>query len=163
MPALSNWQPRTTAVLQVSKIPLALFCRIFFTGTITILVLGHIMAVPEEIYEAALLDGAAGFKKDFKITMPLIKDIIKTVSVLAATSGFLLYNEVYFLTKGAAGTRSISYIIRELAIMSPRTQFSRANTVGVIQFLTGMLIILFVNGLFSIPFGKIADKLRGEK
>lgn len=133
---------------------------IFFTGTTTILILGHIMAVPEEVYEAAMLDGASGFKRDFLITLPLIKDIIKTVSVLAVTSGFLLYNEVYFLTKGAAGTRSISYIIRELAIESPKTQYARANTVGVVQMLVGLLLIVIVNVLYSIPYGEIFNRFR---
>lgn len=143
---------------------IAMTCSyIFFTGSTTILVLGHIMAVPEEVYEAALLDGAAGFRRDFQITLPLIKDIIKTVSILAATSGFLLYNEVYFLTKGAAGTRSISYIIRELAIISPRTQFARANTIGIIQIAVGMALIVFVNLLYSISFDKIYDRIGGRK
>lgn len=90
------------------------------------MILGNIMAVPRS-KEAAMLDGASGLKQDWFITIPMIKGTLKTVSILAATSGFLLYNEVYFLTKGAAGTYSISYVIRELAITSPRTQFGRAN------------------------------------
>ncbi len=108
---------------------MAMTCAyIFFTGTTTLMILGNIMAVPEEVREAAMLDGASGLRQDRYITIPMIKGTLKTVSVLAATSGFLLYNEVYFLTKGAAGTYSISYIIRELAITSPRTQFGRANS-----------------------------------
>lgn len=74
------------------------------------------------------------------------------VCILAATGGFLLYNEVYFLTKGAAGTYSISYVIRELAITSPRTQFGRANTVAVVQILAGMLIIVIINMLFNLTW-----------
>lgn len=127
---------------------------IFFTGTTTLLILGNIMAVPEDVREAAVLDGADGLRQDWYITLPMIKGTLKTVSVLAATSGFLLYNEVYFLTKGAAGTYSISYVIRELAITSPRTQFGRANTVAVVQILAGMVIIILVNGLYSISFKK---------
>lgn len=123
---------------------------IFFTGTTTLMILGNIMAVPEEIREAAMLDGASGLKQDWYITIPMIKGTLKTVSVLAATSGFLLYNEVYFLTKGAAGTYSISYVIRELAITSPRTQFGRANAVAMIQILAGMIIILAVNFVYSL-------------
>lgn len=124
---------------------------IFFTGTTTLMILGNITAVPEEVREAALLDGASGLKQDWYITLPMIKNALKTVSILAATSGFLLYNEVFFLTKGAAGTYSISYVIRELAITSPRTQFGRANAVALLQILCGMLIILFVNLIYELP------------
>lgn len=127
---------------------------IFFTGTTTLMILGNIMAVPEEVREAAMLDGASGLRQDWYVTIPMIKGTLRTVSVLAATSGFLLYNEVYFLTKGAAGTYSISYVIRELAITSPRTQFGRANSVAVIQILAGMVIIVAVNLLYSVSLKK---------
>lgn len=131
---------------------LALTCAyIFFTGTTTLMILGNIMAIPEEVREAAMLDGASGFRQDLHISLPIIRGTLKTVSILAATSGFLLYNEVFFLTKGAAGTYSISYVIRELAITSPRTQFGRANAVALIQIFGGMVIILFVNLVYTLP------------
>lgn len=135
---------------------------IFFTGTTTLLILGNIMAIPEEIREAALIDGASGFAQDWHIVIPMIKGTLKTVSVLAATSGFLLYNEVYFLTKGAAGTYSISYIIRELAVNSPRAQYGRANTVAVVQVLSGLIIIAFVNFIYSISFADLRKKLSAK-
>lgn len=140
---------------------IAMTCAyIFFTGTTTLMILGNIMAVPEDVREAAMLDGTSGLKQDWYITIPMIKDTLRTVSILSATAGFLLYNEVYFLTKGASGTYSISYVIRELAITSSRTQFGRANAVAVIQILAGMVIIVFVNVLYSQIFkGK---KLRGK-
>lgn len=127
---------------------------IFFTGTTTLMILGNVMAVPEDVREAAMLDGVSGIKQDWYITIPMIKGTLRTVSILAATAGFLLYNEVYFLTKGAAGTYSISYVIRELAITSPRTQFGRANAVAVIQILAGMVIIVVVNLIYSISLKK---------
>ena len=39
-------------------------------------------------------------------------------------------------------------LIRELAVASSRTQYARANTIGVIQILGGMLIIVCINILF---------------
>ena len=42
---------------------------IFFTGTTTLMILGNIMAVPEEVREAAMLDGASGLKQDWHITI----------------------------------------------------------------------------------------------
>lgn len=121
---------------------------IFFTGSIMIMVLGQIFAIPTEIYEAATLDRAIGWRREWYITLPLIKDTIKTITILSVSSGFLLYNEVFFLTNGASGTKSISFIIRELAVVSPRAQYARANAVGTIQIIGGMLIILIINLLF---------------
>ncbi len=139
---------------------IAMTCAyIFFTGTTTLMILGNIMAIPEEVREAAILDGVSGLRLNWYITLPMIKDTLRTVSILAATSGFLLYNEVFFLTKGAAGTYSISYIIRELAIVSPRAQFGRANAIAVVQILMGMVIIIVINLLYS----NFKDRLKASR
>ncbi|MDD3337322.1 MAG: sugar ABC transporter permease [Lachnospiraceae bacterium] len=129
----------------------AIVCAyVFFCGTTTIMLLGQIHAIPAELYEAAKIDGAKGLKRELYITIPLVKPTIKTVTTLAATSGFLLYNEVFFLTNGAAGTKSISYIIRELAITSTRTQYARANTIGVVQIFIGLILVSIINFVFSL-------------
>lgn len=162
-PIIRIFKPDFTDSILLLKGPafIAMTCAyIFFTGTTTLMILGNVMAVPEEIREAAMLDGVSGLKQDWYITIPMIKGTLKTVSILAATSGFLLYNEVYFLTKGAAGTYSISYVIRELAITSPRTQFGRANSVAMIQILAGMVIILVINLAYNFS---LKDKRKHEK
>lgn len=143
-------------ILLIPKINMiAMTCSyIFFAGTNMLMVLGQIFAIPTEIYEAAILDRAVGWKREWYVTLPLIKDTLKTICILSASSGFLLYNEVYFLTNGAAGTRSISFIIRELAVVSPRAQYARANAVGAIQILGGMVIILLIN----LSFGGLRRK-----
>lgn len=54
---------------------------IFFTGTTTLMILGNIMAVPEEVREAARLDGASGLKQDWYITNPMIKETLRMVCI----------------------------------------------------------------------------------
>ena len=133
------------------------FAYVFFCGTTAIMLLGQIHSIPPELYEAAMIDGATGLKRELYVTIPLIKPTIKTVTILAATSGFLLYNEVFFLTNGAAKTKSISYIIRELAITSTRTQYARANTVGLIQLVLGLVLV----GVINLVFGINRKSMRG--
>ena len=50
---------------------------IFFTGTTTLMILGNIMAVPEEVREAAMLDGASGLKAGLAYYDPYDKRHIK--------------------------------------------------------------------------------------
>ncbi len=142
-----------------------LFAYVFFLGTVTVMLMGQIAAVPKEVIEAAEIDGAQGFKLDFKIVVPCIKESIKTIAVLAVTSGFLLYNEVFFLTKGAAGTYSISYLIRDIAITSQRSNFARANAIGVVQIIVGLILVGTLNGLFKMDFSarKVKNISRGIK
>lgn len=125
------------------------FAYVFFCGTTAIMLLGQIHSIAPELYEAGKMDGAKGLKREFYITIPLVMPTIKTVAILAATSGFLLYNEVFFLTGGVAGSKSITYIIRELAITSNRTQYARANTVGAVQIAIGLVLVGIINYVFS--------------
>ena len=125
------------------------FAYVFFCGTTAIMLLGQIHSIAPELYEAAKIDGAKGWRREWYITIPLVKPTIKTVTTLAATSGFLIYNEVFFLTNGAAGTKSISFIIRELAITSTRTQYARANTIGAIQIVIGLILVGIISFAFS--------------
>ena len=135
---------------------------VFFCGTTAIMLLGQIHSIPPEMYEAAMLDGATGLKRELYITIPLIKPTIKTVTILAATSGFLLYNEVFFLTNGAAGTKSISFIIRELAITSTRTQYARANAIGLIQLVMGLALVGIINLVFAYNRKGMREGLSNE-
>lgn len=125
------------------------FAYVFFCGTTAIMLLGQIHGIAPELYEAGKIDGAKGLKRELYITIPLVMPTIKTVATLAATSGFLLYNEVFFLTKGAAGSKSITFIIRELAITSNRTQYARANAVGAVQIVIGLILVAVISIVFS--------------
>ena len=135
------------------------FAYVFFCGTTAIMLLGQIHGIAPELYEAAKIDGATGLKRELYVTIPLVKPTIKTVTTMAATSGFLLYNEVFFLTNGAAGTKSISFIIRELAITSSRTQYARANTVGAVQIVIGLILV----GIINIMFAESKESQKGGK
>ena len=135
------------------------FAYVFFCGTTAIMLLGQIHGIAPELYEAAKIDGATGLKRELYVTIPLVKPTIKTVTTLAATSGFLLYNEVFFLTNGAAGTKSISFIIRELAITSSRTQYARANTIGAIQIVIGLILV----GVINVAFRESKESQKGGK
>ena len=134
------------------------FAYVFFCGTTAIMLLGQIHSIAPELYEAAKIDGATGLKRELYVTIPMVKPTIKTVTTMAATSGFLLYNEVFFLTNGAAGTKSISFIIRELAITSSRTQYARANTIGAVQIVLGLILVGLINTIFAEKDGQKGGK-----
>ena len=137
----------------------AIVCAyVFFCGTTAIMLLGQIHSIAPELYEAAKIDGATGLKRELYVTIPMVKPTIETVTTMAATSGFLLYNEVFFLTNGAAGTKSISFIIRELAITSSRTQYARANTIGAVQIVLGLILVGLINVIFAEKDGQKGGK-----
>lgn len=70
------------------------------SGFAILIMLAAIQNIPLDVYEAAALDGANGFQKFFRITVPLLRRSI-TFYVIIATLGVLqMYAEPYVLTEG---------------------------------------------------------------
>lgn len=120
----------------------------FWVGTTTLLLMGQIFAIPSEIYDAAKIDGASSLRIDFTITIPLVWGMIGTLTILAGTSGFVIYDNIKLMTQGGAGTMSLSYAIRELGVESASQNMGRANALGLLQF----VILLIINGVITFVF-----------
>lgn len=126
------------------------FAFILFGGSSCLLLLTQIFSIDPAIYEAAKVDGADSFQIDTKITLPLLKPMIGTVSVIAANYGLLLYNEVALISGGGPdnATYSLSYYIYRTALGSKKLNFARGNAAGVVQMLLGILLVGMISKIF---------------
>lgn len=126
------------------------FSFILFGGSSCLLLITQIFSIDTSIYEAAKMDGAGLLQTNLKITLPLMRPMIGTVSVMAANYGLLLYNEIALITRGGPdnATFSLSYYIYKTALGSTKLNFARGNTAGVIQFLLGLLLVGMINRAF---------------
>ena len=84
-----------------------------WTPFVVLLVLAGLSNIPEELYEAASLDGANGFQSFFRITLPLLKPTLVTAVMLRGIGAFKIFPRVFMLTRGGPGnmTRTVSYYI----------------------------------------------------
>src|SRR5699024_10921028 len=55
--------------------------------------------IPNELYEAATIDGAGRIKRFLHITVPQAKEMMFVMLVYTITGSFLVFNEVYLLKK----------------------------------------------------------------
>ena len=62
-------------------------------GYSMILFISGLIAIPDDVYEAAEIDGANVFKKTFYITLPMLKNVMKFVVIMTITAGFQLFDE----------------------------------------------------------------------
>jgi multiple sugar transport system permease protein len=79
-------------------------------GTAMVLFLAGLQAVPEDVYEAAALDGAGGWRQLRHITLPLLLPTTLMVSVLLTVFYLQVFDEPYLLTDGGplGSTESVS-------------------------------------------------------
>ncbi len=123
---------------------------IFFGGSNCLLLLTQIFSIDQSIYEVALIEGASDRQIDAFITLPLLRPMIGTISVMAANYALLLYNEIALITSGGPdnATYSLSYYIYRTSLGSTKLNFARGNTAGVIQFILGIIIVCLINRAF---------------
>ncbi len=65
-----------------------------------VFLLGGLQAIPGEVHEAAMLDGASAARRFFQITLPLLKRTILFVLVTDTAINLLLFAPIYLLTRG---------------------------------------------------------------
>lgn len=66
----------------------------------TILIATGLTTIPTELYESAAIDGAGGFDRFIRITVPLLKPTIESVLVLGFIYTFKVYDLIYVMTSG---------------------------------------------------------------
>ncbi|HET6741075.1 MAG TPA: sugar ABC transporter permease [Kribbella sp.] len=84
-------------------LPAILIVGIWSVGGTMMIFLAGLQAVPEEIQEAAKVDGANAFRRFTRITLPMIGPIMMLQLMLALNGAFQTFNQVAILTKGGPG------------------------------------------------------------
>ena len=79
----------------------------------TIIYISGLQTVPEEVYEASMLDGVNKWQQFWKVTFPLIMPFVTINLVLSTKNMLMVFDQIMSLTKGgpAQSTESISYLI----------------------------------------------------
>ncbi len=111
-------------------------------GTNIIVLLSGLQSVPEEIYEAANLDGARGVRLFTRITVPMVSPslffllVVDTVAVLQA------FTQIHLLTRGGPvdATRVLVYSIYLDAFQN--FQFGYASAQAVVLFVLVLILTL---------------------
>ena len=77
--------------------------------------LANLQTVPEEVYEAARIDGATTFQQLLYITLPMLKPTLVLVGILTTAGYFQLFAEPYVMTQGGPlrSTVSVLYFMYE--------------------------------------------------
>ena len=106
-------------------------------------------AIPNELYEAAALDGVTPFQRLWRITIPMMKSTIKVVCVFVLTGSFKVFDIVRAMTDGAPGgaTEVLNTVLYRNAFVYNR--YGQADAIAVIILLICLGISTFVNMVFK--------------
>ena len=75
-----------------------------------LLLLAGLSLVPEDLQKAAKVDGATGWQRFLKITVPLMKPAILVAVLFRTLDSFRIFDNIFILTQGNNGTESVSIL-----------------------------------------------------
>lgn len=121
-------------------VALVVFWR--YVGFNTILYVAALQSIPRDLYEAARLDGARGWRIFWHVTLPQLKPMMYFGTTLTLIGGLQLFEEPFILTGGKGG---IEYAGMTTAIYMYRTafEFSDFGLASAISWLLfGLIAVL---------------------
>jgi multiple sugar transport system permease protein len=116
----------------------------------TILVyLSGLRGIPDEVYEAATIDGAAGWSIFRSITWPLLTPTTMFLTVMGVIGGFQVFQSVYIMTGGGPldATRVFLFYLWQSAFQN--LELGYASALAVLLFAIVMLLTAIQWGYYS--------------
>ena len=130
------------ATVMSAMIAVGVFVSLPFT---TYVVLAGLSAIPAEVYEAALVDGASAWRTYWSVTMPLLRPALLVAVVLNVIYVFNSFPIVWTLNDrnpGFAHDTMITYMYK-IAFKSSLRDVGLAAALGVVNVLVILLGVLF--------------------
>lgn len=110
------------------------------TGFFLILFLAGLQTIPDDLYEAARLDGAGWFDRFRYVTLPMLRPVTAVCSVMAVIRGFQAFSPQAVLTNGSFGTEVVNLFVYKTAFENAR--MGRASAVAVLMFVLLLVLTL---------------------
>jgi cellobiose transport system permease protein len=123
-----------------------------WTGYNALIYLAAMQAIPDELYEASEVDGAAQWRQFFHITVPMLRPTIIFTVIVSTIGGLQLFTEPYLFQpsqNGATGGsdrqyQTVAMYIYEHAFSGGSTKYGYASAAAWCLFLL-IAVISFVN------------------
>ncbi|MFQ6000097.1 MAG: carbohydrate ABC transporter permease [Anaerolineae bacterium] len=144
--ALLNLNLISEPIAWLSTRGIALFMVILFEGWryfpfAMLMLLARLQAIPQELYEAAAVDGAGTVRKFWHITLPELRYVMGTIFLLRLMWTFNKFDDIYLLTSGGFGTNVLPILTYQLSF--GQYYFGRGAATAMILFITLAVFMFF--------------------
>jgi multiple sugar transport system permease protein len=108
-----------------------------------LLFLAGLESLPQDVYEAAKIDGATIWQELSYVTLPMMLPTIMVTFAFRLVTAFKVFDEVYLLTGGGPGTSTevLSFTLYQRFFRQDRTGYGAAMSISII-FLVSVLLVM---------------------
>jgi multiple sugar transport system permease protein len=96
---------------QTWAMPALILMSLWGIGANMIIILAGLQGIPEQLYEAAKIDGAGKFTEFRHVTIPMLSPVLFFVVLVSVIDSFQVFTNVYVMTRGGPGTATLVYIM----------------------------------------------------
>lgn len=120
------------------------------TPFMALLILAGLQLIPEELYEAARIDGAGVMQRFTKITLPMLSSTIAVALIFRTLDALRVFDVVFIMTRGSVGTETLAVYNRVLLMDRAFTGawFGYGSALSVLIFLLiSIFAIIYIKSL----------------
>jgi trehalose/maltose transport system permease protein len=122
-----------------------------------LLLLAGLQVIPDDLYDAAKVDGATAWQRFVRVTLPLLRPAILVALIFRTLDALRIFDLPYVLTQGANGTTSLSlYAYQQL---TQNRLIGPGSALAVLTF----MIVMAVSFLYIRLAGQNIRALAAEK
>jgi multiple sugar transport system permease protein len=137
-----------------SSLAVILFDEVWKTTPfVSLLLLAGLSQVPEELHEAAKVDGATGWQRLAKVTLPNMRGAILVAVLFRTLDAYRIFDSIFVMTGGANKTESVSFLAYRQIIV--RTELGLGSAVSMLLFATVVIIAFAFIKLFGVDFAQV--------
>lgn len=115
-----------------------------------------LMSIPDDLYEAAMLDGAGWWRRIFSITIPSLRGTTSVLVILGIVGSLKTFDIVWLTTGGGPGV-STNFLTTFLYQTRSDREAGYASAIGLV-----ILVLAFVLAMFQLYFNN-REALRDRK
>lgn len=108
-----------------------------------VILLAGLQGIPNEVYEAAAVDGANRWNSFWRITLPLLKPTILVSVVISTINASQVFEQVYVMTGGGPGYSTMTLVQLVYDSAFQRFEMGYASAVSTVLFVIIMIITYF--------------------
>jgi arabinogalactan oligomer/maltooligosaccharide transport system permease protein len=111
----------------------------------TIIATGALQSIPKELFEAAEIDGATGWQKFWRITLPLIRPAMVPAAVYGIVVTFNLFTLIFFLSAGGPLRQTEILLTVAFRLVNEQRAYGVAAAFSIYVFLILLGLTLLTN------------------
>ena len=120
-----------------------------WTGYNMVIYLAGLQSIPNNLYEAASIDGANGMQRFFRITLPMVAPSITINVIMATIGGLKAFDLMYVMTGGGPGHSSQTFAMASVDAFFTQNKAGLGSALSLIMFIMIMMVSWLQNHILS--------------